>query len=128
MELGRVPEARKARPDVSVHIRSVYLQGLLLSDAAMWPSALVDADEWIGRIDKAVAELGRDSPADLCMAYATGAEWGTTVLVGAETERQLHENLSLALRPPLTSDARVYLQGLFGTVPERLLNPAMWAA
>jgi spore coat polysaccharide biosynthesis protein SpsF len=121
-------EARTRRPDVSVHIRSVFLQGLLVSDAPTWPSAFVNADEWIGRLDQAAAELRRDSRADLCMAYATGAEWVTTVLIGIETERQLHDNLSLALRPPLEADERVYLQGLFGKVPERLLNPAMWVA
>ena len=111
-----------------MHIRSVFLQGILVSDAQTWPSTIVDVDEWIGRLDGAVAELGRDSRADLCMAYAMGAEWVTTVVVGAETERQLHENLSLALRPPLKVEERAYLQGLLGKAPERLLNPAMWAA
>ena len=121
-------EARRQRPDVSVHTRSVYLQGILVSEASTWPSGFVDADDWLGRIDRVVLELGRASRADLCMAYSTGADWVTTVLIGVETEQQLHENMALSLRPPLISSERAFLQETLGGVPERLLNPAMWAA
>lgn len=120
--------ARSRRPDVTIHTRSVYLQGLLVSDAPTWPGEVLNAGEWIRRIDQAVAELGRDSRADLCMSYATGTEWLTTILIGAETERQMRDNLELALRPPLRADERAHVQGLFGDVPELLLNPPMWAA
>jgi spore coat polysaccharide biosynthesis protein SpsF (cytidylyltransferase family)/aryl-alcohol dehydrogenase-like predicted oxidoreductase len=119
-------EARGKRPDVGIHARSVYLQGILVSDASTWPKGLVNPTEWIGRLDQAVGELKRKSRADLCMAYVTGAPWATTVLVGAETERQLRDNLSLASLQPLEPEERNYVQSLLERVPERLLNPSMW--
>lgn len=119
-------DARRRRPDVSVYVRSVYLQGVLLSDAPIWPAGIVSPERLIARIDRAVAEFARESRADLCIAYVTGAEWVTTTLIGAETGRQLNDNLSLALRPALTPDERIYLQRLIGKAPERLLNPALW--
>jgi len=125
---GSFLEAREKRVDVSIHARSVYLQGILVSDASAWPRGLVNSDEWIGRLDQAVGELKRTSRADLCMAYVTGAPWATTVLVGNETERQLRDNLSLASRRPLGADERTYVQVHLGRAPEHLLNPAMWPA
>jgi len=125
---GLFLEAREKRMDVSIHARSVYLQGILVSDASTWPKGSADPGEWIGRLDQAVGKLKRKSRADLCMAYAIGAPWVTTVLVGAETEQQLRDNLSLALRPPLEPDERTYIQALMGRAPELLLNPAMWPA
>jgi spore coat polysaccharide biosynthesis protein SpsF len=120
------PEARGKRPEVGIHVRSVYLQGILVSDAATWPKGLVNPAEWIGRLDRAVGELKRKSRADLCMAYAIGAPWATTVLVGAETEGQLRDNLSLASLQPLKPEERNYVQTLLERAPERLLNPSMW--
>jgi len=125
---GAFLEAREKRTDVSVHVRSLYLQGILVSDASAWPKGLGDPGEWIGRLDQAVGKLKRKSRADLCMAYAIGTPWVTTVVVGAETEQQLRDNLSLASRPPLEADERTHMQSLMGRAPELLLNPAMWPA
>ena len=123
---GSFLEARGKRPEVGIHARSVYLQGILVSDASTWPKGLVNPDEWIGRLDQAVGELKRKSRTDLCMAYATGTPWVTTVVVGAETEGQLRDNLSLASLQPLMPEERNYVQSLLERAPERLLNPSTW--
>jgi spore coat polysaccharide biosynthesis protein SpsF (cytidylyltransferase family)/aryl-alcohol dehydrogenase-like predicted oxidoreductase len=125
---GPFPEARQKRPDVNIHARSVYLQGILVSEASTWPKGLATPDDWIGRLDRAVKDLEREGRADLCMAYATGAPWVSTVVVGAETEQQLRDNLSLTMRPPLGVDERHHVQSLLKGAPERLLNPSMWSA
>lgn len=120
-------EARAKRADVSIHVRSAYLQGILVSDASTWPSNLVNPREWIFRLDQAVLETKRKNRADLCMAYVTGTPWVTTVVAGAETEQQLRDNLSLATQQPLGADERACVQALLGQAPERLLNPATWS-
>ncbi|MEP6762539.1 MAG: aldo/keto reductase, partial [Sporichthyaceae bacterium] len=39
----------------------------------------------------------------LCLAYALGHQWITSVAVGAETVEQVRENADLAALPPLST-------------------------
>lgn len=117
-----------ARPDVTVHVRSVFLQGLLAAgDAAVWPVIDgVDPEALLAAIDALVHELGRDSAADLCMAYARGQAFIGGVVIGLETETQLEENLRLMRNPPLTAAECRLVEDRLPHCPEQLLNPALW--
>ena len=80
------------RPDVTIHARSAFLQGVLLNEEDRWPEWAI-AEGWAARIlpplDGLVAELGRRSRADLCLAYTRGIPWVTQVLVGVRTVEQV---------------------------------------
>lgn len=119
----------EARPHLTVHVRSVYLQGILAAnDPQVWPKiAGVRAGDLVDLIAELAAVFDRESAADLCLAYVRGQNWVDGVVVGMETEDQLDTNLRLFLRPPLSPqdcaqlDARVP-----DLLPEALLNPALW--
>ncbi|ASU40582.1 hypothetical protein hmeg3_21300 [Herbaspirillum sp. meg3] len=119
---------RAQRPDVSIHVRSAFLQGLLVSDAAIWPDGIVDASSIVKKLDSLVQELGRVSKPDLCLAYLAGLTWIDSIVVGIDSVAQLQDNLALACRAPLTADERDHVRKMIGMVPERLLNPASWPA
>jgi spore coat polysaccharide biosynthesis protein SpsF len=120
--------ALTARPDVTVHVRSVFLQGLLVAgDPSVWPViAGVDPSALLAELDRLVRELGRDSAADLCMAYARGQAFINGVVIGLETETQLEENLRLMRNPPLTPAECRLVEERLPHCPEQLLNPALW--
>lgn len=117
-----------ARPDVVVHVRSVFLQGLLAcGDPALWPAVEgVDPAFVLGMIGWLVEDLGREDAADLCLAYVRSLDFVAGVVIGLETEAQLERNLRLYRNPPLTSDERECLEICLPRVPEQLLNPALW--
>lgn len=126
-EAGVIDRIRE-RAHLTVHARSVFLQGLLATDdATLWPNVHgVDAPATLETIAVLTEELGRESAADLCLAYARGQDWIDGVVVGMETEQQLDANLRLAARPPLTAGQCAVVESRVPHLPPQLLDPAQW--
>lgn len=121
--------ALRERPDVTVHARSVFLQGLLLQkDASKWPSTAEKAvaDDIMSGLAELSAELGRSSVADLCVAYVRAFSWLDGIVIGVDSAAQLEEITGLFAQPPLHWDEVVQVQRRMPRVSERLLNPALW--
>jgi aryl-alcohol dehydrogenase-like predicted oxidoreductase len=118
----------RARPHLTVHARSVFLQGLLVSDdPAIWPRIAGMNPRAIAALIASLArEFGRESAADLCLAYARGQDWIDGVVVGMETADQLETNLKLFVRPPLGVPDCEEIARRMPRVPGQLLNPALW--
>jgi aryl-alcohol dehydrogenase-like predicted oxidoreductase len=118
----------RARRSVTVHARSVFLQGVLAAgDPSVWPRLDgVDAAALVENIAALAEAFGRESPADLCIAYARGQDWIDGLVVGLETDDQLEDNLRLFLKPPLSREDCARVAAALPRVPERLLNPALW--
>lgn len=116
------------RPDVTVHVRSVYLQGLLTAGAdIVWPAVAGGCGPAVQAVlNRAVAELGRCSVADLCVAYVLGAPGVDAVVLGVENLTQLDDNLSIVRHPPLAEDERAWLEAQIPRVPVAMLNPSLW--
>jgi aryl-alcohol dehydrogenase-like predicted oxidoreductase len=116
-----------AGAQVTVHARSVLLQGLLANDARVWPHIDgVDAEGLTHLLRQLAEDYGRESAADLCVAHARAQSWIDGVVIGMETEDQLDENLRLFVRPPLSTEDCAAIEQVIPRVPETLLNPASW--
>ncbi|MGE5607140.1 MAG: aldo/keto reductase, partial [Bacteroidota bacterium] len=115
------------RKDLAVHVRSVFLQGILTSEASVWPKLKgVNALKLTEEIERLAAELGRKSGADLCIAYVRAQPWVDSLVIGMETIDQLEANIKLFRNAPLTiEEARVVEESL-SEAPVELLNPALW--
>lgn len=116
------------RRNLTVHARSVFLQGLLAAnDPAAWPQIEGVVPEYVLSVLGGLAdELGRESLADLCMAYARGQEFIDGVVIGLETPEQLDLNLRLSVKRPLTPEECHIVDLRVPRLPEQLLNPALW--
>src|SRR5215472_36654 len=126
-EAGVIDRIR-ARSHVTIHARSVFLQGVLAAeDPRIWPQIDgVDAAGTTALLARIAHDFGRDSVADLCLAYVRGQDWIDGVVVGMETESQLDENLRLFVRPPLAPQDCAAIELRIPRLPERLLDPAQW--
>jgi aryl-alcohol dehydrogenase-like predicted oxidoreductase len=126
-EAGTIDRLR-ARRDVTVHARSVFLQGILIAaDATCWPDIPgVDAALVLKGLAKIAQDFGRESAADLCLAYARGQDWIDAIVVGQETAAQLESNLRLMARAPLDATDCAALDRRRPQVPLRLLDPSRW--
>src|ERR1700761_3147970 len=113
----------RARAHLTVHARSIFLQGLLASDdATLWPKiGGVDPAKLLRMISAFARGFGRESGADLCLAYARGQDWIDGVVVGMETEEQLDTNLHLSILPPLPAHDCREIEALIPRMPEQLL-------
>jgi aryl-alcohol dehydrogenase-like predicted oxidoreductase len=115
--------------DVTVHARSIFLQGLLAAnDPAIWPHIEgVDPPAMVKFIADLAKEFGRENAADLCLAYARGQSFIGGVVIGLETMEQLDTNLRLAVKRPLTGEECALVETRVPRLPETLLDPAQWA-
>jgi spore coat polysaccharide biosynthesis protein SpsF (cytidylyltransferase family)/aryl-alcohol dehydrogenase-like predicted oxidoreductase len=124
---SRFQQKRAARLEVVVHGRSALLQGLLVAGPFRWPSVQgVNPDQWLKKLDYLVAQLGRESRADLCLAYVRGQPWLTSIVVGMETLAQLYDNIRMFQKPALTAEECRVAETLLAGAPEGLLNPRTW--
>jgi aryl-alcohol dehydrogenase-like predicted oxidoreductase/spore coat polysaccharide biosynthesis protein SpsF (cytidylyltransferase family) len=120
-------EAKRDR-EISVHARSVYLQGLLLTDdATLWRRAnctiFEDVVSWLG---EQANEFDRESIADLCLSYVQSQSWVDGVVVGMTSITQLRENVRLATLKLMTPEELASLDRHRPELPEVVLNPAFW--
>jgi len=118
----------RARSHLTVHTRSVFLQGVLAADdASVWPRVDgVNSPDLVSFLAELARQFERHSTADLCLAYARGQDWIDGVVVGMETENQLDMNLRLSARPPLSTEDCAEIERRVPRVPAQLLNPAEW--
>lgn len=120
--------AIRERSGVTVHARSVFLQGLLAAnDPAIWPRLIgVNPHAAIMLLACLAEEFGRESTADLCLAYVRGQDFIDGVVIGLETEEQLELNLRLAVKRPLSPAECALIEARIPKLPVRLLDPAQW--
>lgn len=122
-----VIQALAKRKDLAVHARSVFLQGVLISEISVWPRLKgVDSPKLAAEIEQLVAELGRESRADLCIAYVRAQPWIDSLVIGMETMEQLETNIRLFKNKPLTVEEAHMVEEKFSEAPIELLNPALW--
>jgi spore coat polysaccharide biosynthesis protein SpsF (cytidylyltransferase family)/aryl-alcohol dehydrogenase-like predicted oxidoreductase len=118
--------ALNARPDVKVHVRSVFLQGLLLNSPKIWPEWVSNAAGLVDRLESLRKALNRKNKADLCIAYVRAFPWVTSLVIGVERTTQVDEILILANEPSLTMDEAANVRTTMNNVPDRLINPSLW--
>jgi spore coat polysaccharide biosynthesis protein SpsF len=120
--------AIRQRKGLTVHVRSVFLQGLLIEGSAdLFPEIDgIDPHDIVVALRKLVTELQRDNALDLCLAYARTMSWIDGVVVGVQDPDQLEMILELWRRPALTHEQACRVRQVLPHVPQQLLNPALW--
>jgi spore coat polysaccharide biosynthesis protein SpsF len=116
------------RPDIEIHVRSVFLQGLLCTtNIDNWPHfGDIAPIEILSRLKELAAEFDRDGVDDLSVAYVRGHDWVGGCVLGVETHQQLERNISLFSNPPLTNEQIMEVRKRLPEVDESFLNPTNW--
>ena len=83
---------------VEIHLRSIFLQGLLFLDRDQLPAALGDAGPRLSRIRRALAEAGAD-PLQAALAYAQTRPEASAVILGVTSAAELRAILAAAATP-----------------------------
>lgn len=109
-----------SKQGTEVHMRSAFLQGLLLMPAAQrpeyfkpWRSLFTEYDAWV-----AVQQL---TPLQACLGYLNGHPEINKIVVGVDTPEQLREIVSAAKTPTPTVPDNIQTSDL------NLINPGLWA-
>lgn len=121
-----VDRAVEGRPNVVLHARSAFLQGILLHPPEAWPATDYDATGCVRELKDLVRRFERQNIADLCLAYLRSQSWISSIVVGCETLEQIQHNLNLFRGPKLTVEQAEEVERSLQVAPESLLNPSMW--
>lgn len=126
-----VVAAVKDRKDLTIHARSVFLQGILVQPTAGWPRMPgIDGIAIQRQLADVAHQIGRHSIADLCIAYVRGHAlhhgWMSGVIVGIESMKQLRDTEVLFGQRALDEDELGIVDELLPEVPEPLLDPSAW--
>lgn len=115
---------------LEIHIRSVFLQGLILSkNEQHWRSAnineqqIIKVKKWLENV---IIKCNRLSLADLCIAYIKAQPWVSKIVIGMDNNIQLQENTQLFINSPLTEKEVEYINSTRPKLLENFLNPALW--
>jgi len=111
-----------------IHIRSVFLQGLLLTSNELHHEKAnvpinINVFGWL--YNKAI-EMRRDGVADLCISFIRSLPWVSALVIGMDSEEQLENNIYLFSKSRL-SEAEI--NNITSTRPylsEESLDPAKW--
>ena len=111
--------ARLDKLGVELHVRSIFLQGLLLMPPASrpsyfspWTSLMHEWDNWV--ISSNVSRL------KACLSFSLHTIGSAKVVVGVDSAQQLQEIISVAESPLRPIPLRLQ------SVDENLLNPSLW--
>ena len=105
--------------DVEIHVRSIFLQGLLLMPFNDVPKKFYKWNRVFKLWESAISNLNL-SKIEACLKFACSFKEITKVIVGVDTKEQLHEILDIDL-----SNEQISLPNL-GVEDEKLLNPSLW--
>ena len=116
----------KKRNDVTIHCRSILLQGILISDADKWPKIHnIHPKEFIKKLNELVKVFKLNSRLELCFSYVKSIQWIDGLLIGVDNLDQLNENLKLFNVRKLTSRELQLIKSTFKNTSRKLLNPAL---
>jgi aryl-alcohol dehydrogenase-like predicted oxidoreductase len=126
-DAGVVQDLRQ-RPLLTVHVRSVLLQGLLAGGGANWPDLPgVEPSAVLGQLSELGNNLRRSDTVDLCLAFVRAQDWIDGIVIGVETKAQLAGLLGSFARPRLLHHQVEFVRNAVPHYPERLLDPSSWS-
>jgi aryl-alcohol dehydrogenase-like predicted oxidoreductase len=91
--------ATVAEMGVEVHLRSIFLQGLLFLPPDRMPAPLKDAASSLSRVRRMIAE-GRSDPLQAALGFALARPEASTVIVGVTSAAELCAIVAAAASPP----------------------------
>lgn len=114
---------------MTVHARSVLLQGILPAAAEVWPRVpVVTSHEVVSLLEGLCQHFGLPTRLDLALAYARSQRWINSLVVGVERREQLLDLVERFQRPALSETEAEQLRRRLPTLPEGFLNPGLWPA
>jgi aryl-alcohol dehydrogenase-like predicted oxidoreductase len=91
--------AAVAEMGVEVHLRSIFLQGLLFLPPDRMPAPLKDAASSLSRVRRMIAE-GRSDPLQAALGFALARPEASAVIVGVTSAAELCAIVAAAASPP----------------------------
>tara|TARA_B110000879_G_scaffold200326_1_gene274207 strand:- start:509 stop:1012 length:504 start_codon:yes stop_codon:yes gene_type:complete len=117
----------KTRHNVEIHVRSIFLQGILVNSFDYWPK--IKGFEFKPIYDNIVSICKEYNltKLELVIGYIKSIEWIDSVLFGVDNINQLKENIKLYKNTNKLNQVIIdKCEKIFKDVPKELINPVLW--
>lgn len=125
-----IPEISKQKKNrnLQIHVRSVFLQGLLITeDSKLWESAnSVNSLQVIDWLKAKTKELKRESVKDMCLNFVKSQQWIDGIIIGVNNIAQLNENIMLFKNKSFSKPEIENIKFSSPKIVEKTLNPFYW--
>lgn len=121
-----IADRRRISP-IKIYCRSIFLQGILISDHTKWPKLPeINTESYTQRLDDLTKQFNFDTKIELVISYVKSMNWIDGIIFGVDNINQLHFNLNLFSVRELTKDELIIINNTFTDVPDILINPSLW--
>lgn len=125
--INQIIKAKKKR-DLEIHVRSVFLQGLLLNiNNKAWNKTKFKNYKLIKRwLNDKTKLFKRKSVVDLCLSYVQSQDWIDKIIMGVDSKDHLINNIKLFNLKSLSLSEINDINLSRPKVNNTLLNPSKW--
>jgi aryl-alcohol dehydrogenase-like predicted oxidoreductase/spore coat polysaccharide biosynthesis protein SpsF (cytidylyltransferase family) len=126
--LIRLIVAEKSKRSLTIHVRSIFLQGLLLSkNELLWKAAHVtDPSSLINWLATFASSIKAKSLAEASLRYVASHNWIDGVVVGIDNMSQLQKNVHSLDNSEWRPEFNSFIESSRPMVTNATLNPALW--
>lgn len=110
---------------IEIHVRSVYLQGLLFLEEQELPNSIKAASPYLLKL-KEIAAREKLKISELAFLFVRDNSYVDKMIVGCESLEQLRENIRISELPTLSSSIMDEINISFRDIPENIINPSKW--
>ena len=115
------------RPDVKIHARSIFLQGLLLNKKKYWPKWFRNRDKATQTVNLITKKLKKTNKVDLCLSYVKSFEWINFIVIGINSLEQLKKINKMNSKKKLNFNQRSFVVSKMKDIANnRILLPYKW--
>ena len=117
----------KFRPDIKIHARSIFLQGLLLNKQKNWPKWFKNKNKAVQNIDLISRKFKKKNKADLCLSYVKSFNWIDFIIIGINSLKQLKNIIHMNRNKSLNLKQRSFVISEMRKIANnRILLPYKW--
>jgi len=116
------------RNDVKIHVRSIFLKGLLLDKQKYWPKWSSIQDEVSKKMNICAAKLKKINKIELCISYVKSFSWVKYIIIGIDSTRQIQDIAKFLNCKKMNSKEKNYTRLIMKDliVDNKILSPNLW--
>lgn len=111
--------------NIEIHVRSIFLQGLLVNDFKYWPK--INNIKTIYHTIEDITTLYNLTKLELVVSYVNSCKWINKIIFGVDNIEQLKDNIEQFKNSLILDDNQLnYINNSFLNIPNELINPSLW--
>ena len=113
---------------IEIHVRSIFLQGLLLNKPNKYPSNISKEDfDYLENIILEICKILNLSKLELCFSYINSFNWINKFLIGIDNLEHLKLNFNIINKNlKLTEEEILFINDKVKNINKDILNPVKW--